>query len=202
MDFDTLERLWQSETNNQASVAETYVFQATLKTLKMRRSKVVAGMQLIGLGLFVWTCAIIYALVVGKISNLSQEWGIVALLFVSWLVFFAALLQQRRHMLAHPRATANMPEVLRALIDENRTAQARARMMAIALIVFIAVLGLCQWQLYLVGKMELRHIIQGSILFGSALGLSFVIHTIRYVRTLRPEGERLQRLLDQYEANE
>jgi hypothetical protein len=168
----------------------------------MRRSRVVGGLRLIGLGLTVWTCAIIYALVVGKISNLSQEWGIVALLFVSWLAFSAALLQQRRHMQAHPHATANMLEVLRALVDENRTARARTRMMAIALIIFITVLGLCLWQLYAVGKMELRHVVQGSILFGSALGLLFVIHTIWYVRTLRPEGERLQRLLDQYEANE
>jgi hypothetical protein len=200
MDFDTLERLWRSEANHQASVAETYVIESTLKTLKNRRRKVATGMGLVGLALTTWTFMILYALAVGKIASLAREWGIVALLIVSWVAFFAAILQQWWHMNAHPHTTDTMPEVLRALIDENRTAQARTRMMAMALIAFIAVLGLCLWQLYSVGKMELQHVVQGSILFGAALGLSSLIHTIRYVRLLRPEGKRLQRLLDQYEV--
>lgn len=200
MDFDTLERLWRSEANHHASVAETYVFESTLKTLKSRRRKVTTGMGLVGLALTAWTFMILYALAVGKIASLAREWGIVALLVVSWVAFFAAILQQWRHMNAHPQTTDTMPEVLRALIDENGTAQARTSMMAVALIAFIAVLGLCLWQLYTVGKMELRHVVQGSILFGAALGLSSLIHIIRYVHLLRPEGKRLQRLLDQYEV--
>ncbi len=202
MDFDTLERLWGTESNNRTSVAEIYILEATMKTLKTRRRKVTIGMGLVGLGLTAWTCAIVFAVLVGRIANLDREWGAVALLIISWLAFWAALLQQWRHMNAPPKTTASMPEVLQALIDENRTAQMRTRMMAVALIAFTTVLGLCLLQLYAVGKMELRHVVQASVLFGGALGLSTLIHAFRYVRLLRPEGQRLQRLLDQYKVED
>jgi hypothetical protein len=198
MDFETLERLWRSEANDRATVAETYVLETTMKTLKQRRGAFSTGMGLIGLALMVWTAAVIYAVASGKIADVTREWGIFALLFVSWIAFLWAQAQQRRHMQAYPDAMVSMPEALNGLIDENRTAQARTRMMGIAFVVFAAVLTVSVWQLYTVGKMEWRHVIQGSILFGGALLLSATIHAIRYLRVLKPEGERLRRLLDQY----
>jgi len=66
--------------------------------------------------------------------------------------------------------------------------------------VLSAALALSVGQLYAVGKMEWRHVVQGSVMFGGALLLSAAIHAIRYFRVLRPEGERLKRLLAQYEG--
>jgi hypothetical protein len=200
MDFETLEKLWRSEANDRATVAETYVLEATMKTLRQRRGAFSTGMGLVALALLVWTGAIIYAVITGKIADITQEWGIVALLSVSWLAFLRAQAQQRRHLQAWPDATISMPEAINALIDENRTARARTRMMGLAFLVFAVVLALSVGQLYAVGKMEWRHVVQGSLMFGGALLLSATIHAIRYVRVLRPEGERLKRLLAQYEA--
>lgn len=200
MDFETLENLWRSEANDQATIAETYVLETTLKTLRQRHGAFSTGMGLIGLALLVWTGAIIYAVVAGKITDITREWGIVALLAVSWLAFLRAQAQQQRHLQAWPDATVSMPEALGALIDENRTARARTRMMGIAFVVFAAVLALSVGQLYTVGKMEWRHVVQGSVMFGGALLLSATIHALRYFRVLKPEGERLRRLLAQYEA--
>jgi hypothetical protein len=198
MDFETLERLWRSEANDRATVAETYVLEATMKTLKQRRSAFSTGMGLIGLALLAWTGAVAYAVATGKIADITNEWGIVALLLVSWIAFLFAQAQQRRHMQAYPDVMTSMPEALEGLIDENRTAQARTRMMGLAFLVFAAVLTVSVWQLYSVGKMEWRHVVQGSMLFGGALLLSAAIHAFRYLRVLRPEGERLRRLRDQY----
>lgn len=200
MDFETLESLWRSEANDRATVAETYVLEATLKTLRQRRGAFSTGMGLIGLALLAWTGAIIYAVVAGKIVDITREWGIVALLAVSWLAFLRAQTQQRRHLQAWPHATVSMPEALDALIDENRTAKARTRMMGIAFLAFAVVLALSVSELYAVGKMEWRHVVQGSVMFGGALLLSAALHALRYFRVLRPEGERLKRLLAQYEA--
>ena len=202
MDFDTLERLWRSEANDRVSVAEAYLLEATIKTLKYRRKAFVIGMGLIGLALMTWSSALAYAVIVGKIADMSREWGALALLLVSWVAFLIAIAQQRQHLNAYHERTAAMPEVLRALIDENRTGQSRVRMMGIALAVFTVVLAICQWQLYAVGKMEVRDVVQTSILFASALGLATIIQVVRYVHVLRPEGERLRRLLDQYEEDQ
>lgn len=201
MDFETLERLWRSEANDRATVAETYVLEATMKTLKQRRSAFSTGIGLIGLALILWTGAVAYAVVTGKIADITNEWGSAALLLVSWIAFLFAQAQQRRHMQACPDAVTSMPEALKGLIDENRTAQARSRMMGMALLVFAAMLTVSVWQLYSVGKMEWRHVVQGSTLFGGALLLSACIHAIRYFRVLKPEGMRLRRLLDQYDGN-
>ncbi len=200
MDFETLEKLWRSEANDRATVAETYVLEATMKTLKQRRGAFSTGMGLVGLALVLWTGAIIYAVAASKIADITREWGIVALLAVSWLAFLRAQAQQRRHLRTWPDATVSMPEALNALIDENRTAKARTRMMGAAFLVFAVVLALSVGQLYAVGKMEWRHVVQASLMFGGALLLSAAIHSIRYVRVLKPEGERLRRLLAQYEA--
>ncbi len=200
MDFETLEKLWRSEANDRATVAETYVLEATMKTLRQRHGAFSTGMGLVGLALLVWTGAIIYAVIAGKIADITQEWGIVALLAVSWLAFLRAHAQQRRHLRAWPDSTVSMPEAINALIDENRTARARTRMMGAAFLIFAVVLTLSVGQLYAVGKMEWRHVVQGSVMFGGALLLSAGIHAIRYFRVLRPEGERLKRLLAQYEG--
>ncbi len=197
MDFETLERLWRSEANDRATVAETYVLETTMKTLKHRRNAFANGMGLIGLALVIWTGAVAYAVIAGKIADLTKEWGIVVLLAISWLAFLWAQARQRQHTQAFPDA-ASMPEALSALIDENRTAQARTRMMGVALLVFAAALTVSVWQLYSVGKMEWRHVLQGSAMFGGALLLSAAIHAVRYFRFQKPEGERLQRLLAEY----
>lgn len=201
MDFDTLERLWRSEANDRATVAETYVLEATMKTLKQRRSAFSTGMGLIGLALLAWTGAVVYAVATGKIADITNEWGIVALLLVSWIAFLFAQAQQKRHMQAYPDVMTSMPEALKGLIDENRTAQARTRMMGLAFLVFAAVLTVSVWQLYSVGKMEWRHVVQGSTLFCGALLLSAAIHVFRYLWVLKPEGERLRRLLGQYSGD-
>lgn len=201
MDFDTLEQLWRSEANDRASIADAYLLETTLRTLKRRRNRFTIGMALIGFGLLVWTGVVTYAALT-KIADIRREWGSVAMLVLSWLAFFAAGIQQRRHMTMYSRVPAAMPDVLRALIGENRTHQKRIRLMGIAAAVFVVVLAITVFQLHSVGKMELRHAVQASILFGTALAISTLIHAIRYVRVLKPEAQRLQWLLTQYDTGD
>ena len=53
-------------------------------------------------------------------------------------------------------------------------------------------------QLVAVGKMTPQNVRDGAILFGVVLSLVWGVLTVNYFRRLKPEGERLKRLLAQY----
>ena len=93
-----------------------------------------------------------------------------------------------------------MPATLRALIDENESAQKRTRLMAGMTVVLIGLLGLMLVQLISVGKMTDRNALQGALLFGAIFAGIWTYQAWAYFKKLRPEGDRLRRLLADYEA--
>jgi ferric-dicitrate binding protein FerR (iron transport regulator) len=199
MDFETLERLWRSQADA-PTVAEAYILETTMKTLKQRRDAFTFGMGLVGLAMIVWTGAILYAQFIRGVVDPGREWGVYLMLAVAWIAYLSVQHQYRRHLRAWRDTDASMPQALNALLDENRTARARMRLLAVALIVFCAAIALSLSQLHDVGKMEPQHVLQGSILFGGAMLLSAVIQAIRYFAVLRPEAARLRHLLSQYDG--
>lgn len=200
MDFETLERLWRSEANTQPGVAEAYVLEETMKTLTQRRSHFAGGMMMAGLALVVWTGVIVHAHVVRHVINPEREWGAYLMLGIAWAVYINVVARYQRHIRRYPDTGATMPEALTALIDENRVAQIRARVMAVALAAFVCALGVALWQLHAVGKMEPRHVFQGSIVFGGAILFSAAVQAVTYFRVTKPEARRLKALLDQYDS--
>jgi hypothetical protein len=198
MDFESLERVWASGANTLSHAAETYVMEQTMKTLKSRRDGFAFAMGLIGLCLTGWTGVMAYTLVFRRVVDLSREWSLLLMLAVPWGLLLLFQAQHRRHVRDFPNADQSMPEALAALIDENRVRQARARLMLVTLPLFVAVLALVLWQLVQVGKMELRQVAQGGLFFGGVLLASAAVQAVIYFTRTRPEGERLQRLLDSY----
>jgi len=197
MDFKTLERLWQSEANTRAGVAEAFVLAETMKTLKQRRGRFLLGMIAAGLALAAWTGVVAFANVFRHVTP-EREWGAYLMLGIAWVVYINVAARYREHMRAYLDAAASMPETLRALIDENRTAQVRARFIGAATIVFGIALAVAVGQLQAIGKMEPRHALQAGILFGGAMLASAIVQTAIYFRITQPEGKRLKALLDQY----
>ena len=68
--------------------------------------------------------------------------------------------------------------------------------------VCVALLALMLRQLVSVGKMTEQNVLQGSILFGTILGGIWLYYGWQYFRKLKPEGERLRRLLMDFEDGE
>ncbi|HVZ30710.1 MAG TPA: hypothetical protein VG839_09980 [Asticcacaulis sp.] len=199
MDFKTLERLWASNENNLSKAAEAYVLEEAMKTLARRRSASANTLWLVGFGLIVWTIAVAYAVMAAKI-DVRREWGVFLMLGVSWAAFFRVQAQHRRHMGAYPGTGASMLETLQALRDENHVRQRRAKLLAVASAVFCGTIAVALWQLHAVGKMTSRDVLQGSIVFGGAMLVSATVQAVVHFGFTRPEGERLKRLLRDYET--
>lgn len=197
MNLETLERLWRSHDNDLSATAQAYLLEDMMKTLKNRRRQFHALMTLTGLWLLIFSGIAGWMLSQNGMET-GREWGIFALLGVSWVAYIAIQVQHFQHTRRYPHADSPLPEALAALLDENRTARARSKVMLGALVVFVGFLVVALWQLNDVGKMEPRHVQQFALLAGGALGLSLLINGWRYFGHLKPEGARLQRLLSDY----
>jgi hypothetical protein len=196
MDFERLERAWQSSANSLPEAAKTYLMEEMMETLKKRRRDFRNFTGLVGLVLALWTVKIAYDVIVDPFPfDATREWAAFPLLMLPWVALLFVRAQQKRHLAAFPDPYRSTPEMLRALIDENATALARTRWMAGITAVCVALLALMLRQLVSVGKMSEQNVLQGSILFGAIFAGIWLYYGWEYFRRLRPEGERLRRLL-------
>jgi hypothetical protein len=199
MDFERLERAWKSSANSPSEAAKTYLMEEMMETLHSRRRSFRGFIVMIGLTLTAWTGKIIYDVIVNPFPfDASREWAAFPLALLPWLALAFVARQHRRHMAAFPDPEASVPATLRALIDENASAQARTRWMAGMMVVLVALLGIMLAQLVAVGKMTPQNVFQGSVLFGAILGSIWAYYGWAYFKRLRPEGERLKRLLAEF----
>jgi hypothetical protein len=158
-------------------------------------------MGLIGIWLTLFTGWTVYSIFTSAVRiDFVHEWAIFPLLTIPWFVYLKIQRQYQQHLRSFPHANAAIPELLDALIDENLTARKRAKFMLLALLIFVVVTGLALWQLYAVGKMESRHVLQFIILMAGALGVIVLLNSRRYFRVLKPEGEHLQNLLKNHQG--
>ena len=169
-----------------------------MNQLRKKRGEVRGLIAFGAIALLVQTGLILHALTVQRVMDVQMEWGALLMLGVGWATLVVIAAQFRRHMLAFPDPGESMAARLRALIDENRTAMRRMRFMALAGLLFVAATGLTLAQLHEVDKMSLSNIRDFSILFGGGFLIGAAYGVWRYFRTLKPEDERLRRLLAQY----
>ena len=199
MDFERLERAWRSPANTPGEAATRYLMEETMDALRARRRKVNAITAMAGLALFLWTGKIVWDVFANPFPfDLAREWGAVAMLALAWAALFVARAQFQRHLRAHPDPYASMPDTLRALIDENRSARRRVQLMAGFMLLAIAALGVALSQLVDVGKMTPENVRDGAFLFGAVFAAVWGSIALNYFTRLKPEGERLQRLLAEY----
>jgi hypothetical protein len=169
-------------------------------TLKKRRSDV-RGVLVFGLlALIVQTAMISHALLVQRVLDVGREWGVFLMLGTAWIAIVVVALQFRRHLLAYPDPFASTPATLQALLDENRTAMARSRFMGWAGLLFAATTGLTLGQLVAVDKMTLGNVRDFSIVFAGGMLIGTAYGIWRYFRVLKPEGQRIERLLADYRS--
>ena len=203
MDFERLERAWQSSANSLPEAAKTYLMEEMMETLKKRRREFRNFTIMVGLVLAAWTGKIAYDVIFNPFPfDATREWSAFPLLMLPWAALLFVRRQQKRHLAAFPDPYRSTPEILRALIDENDTAMARTRWRAGITAVCVALLALMLRQLLSVGKMTEQNVLQGSILFGTILGGIWLYYGWQYFRKLKPEGERLRRLLMDFEDGE
>lgn len=200
MDFERLERAWRSSANSPSEAAQTYLMEEIMETLNKRRRDFRGFIVIVGLTLTFWTAKVVYDIFANPFPfDVGREWAALPLGLLPWLSLLFIIRQHKRHMDAFPDPEASVPSTLRALIDENLTAQARTRWMARMTLVFIGLVAIMLGQLVSVGKMSEQNVFQGSIVFGTIIAGIWAYQVWAYFRKLRPEGERLRRLLADYQ---
>jgi|CXWL01.1.fsa_nt_gi ferric-dicitrate binding protein FerR (iron transport regulator) len=199
MDFERLERAWRSPANTPAQAAAAYLTEEVMDALKQRRRSFHTLTAIAGIALVLWTGKIVWDWFANPFPfDLANEWGAVAMLVLPWIALFIARAQFARHLNAYPDPEASMPQALRALIDENRMARRRVQVMAVMMGLGVAALAVALGQLVEVGKMTPDNVRDGAMLFGGVFGVIWGWIGVNYFTRLKPEGERLNRLLAEY----
>ncbi|HYE42188.1 MAG TPA: hypothetical protein VEA15_02250 [Caulobacteraceae bacterium] len=199
MDFERLERAWRSDANTPTAAAVAYLTEDIMHTLQRRRGKFRTFLGLMAVLLSAWTGMIAWNVVADPFPfDLAGEWSVLVLLALPWIALVVAGRLYARHRRAHPDPYASTADTLRALIDENAMAQRRFRFMAAIMAIGVVGLAVALGQLVSVGKMTPQNVRDGAILFGVVLTAVWSVLTVNYFNRLRPEGERLKRLLAQY----
>lgn len=201
MNFERLEQAWNGPANTPSEAARAYVVEEMMQTLKKRRDTSAGLARFVGLMLVLWTAKIAYDVVFNPFPfDLRREWSAIPLFALPWIGLFLAVAQDKRHMLAHPDPYQSVVSTLKALVDENQAARRRLMLQGGLMALGMAGVALALFQLMNVGKMTPNNVLQASILFGAIMTSIFAYKTWRHFHVLKPEGERLERLLAQYEA--
>ena len=199
MDFERLERAWRSPANTPAEAAAAYLVEETMQTLKQRRRSFHTITAIAGIALLAWTGRIAWDWFGNPFPfDLAAEWGAVAMLVLPWIALVIVRAQFAKHLNAYPDPDASMPDALRALIDENRMARRRVVIMAVMMVLGVAALAVALGQLVEVGKMTPQNVRDGAMLFGAVFAVVWGWIGVNYFTRLKPEGERLDRLLAEY----
>lgn len=199
MDFEQLERAWRSSANSPTAAAVAYLTEDIMQTLQRRRGQFRTFLGLMAVLLSAWTGVIAWHAVADPFPfDVAGEWGALALLVLPWVALFIVGGLYARHLRAHPDPYASTADTLRGLIDENDMAQRRFRLMAAIMAIGVVGLAVALGQLVAAGRMTPQNVRDGAILFGVVLSLVWGVLTVNYFRRLKPEGERLKRLLAQY----
>ncbi|MBP7335068.1 hypothetical protein [Niveispirillum sp.] len=197
MDMERLERAWAGAANRADVAAGLYLIDSTLGEVARRRRLFRLRMGLVGVALAGWSLVAAYGIVWRGTTDPLREWGALLMLAMTWAVY--AIVLRRGWEGAAEAPAASLPAGLRALLDQTDGAMRRIRVMAVAVPLFLLAMGVAVAQLGQVGKMNAGNIRDFALLAGIGFTLSGGIFAIRYHRVLKPEAERLRRLLGQYE---
>lgn len=199
MDMERLERAWAGAANRADVAAGLYLIDSTLGEVARRRRDFRVRMGLIGVALGGWSLVAAHGIFWRGNVDPMREWGALLMLAIAWGVYALVLRRGWEGAAPAPAPSPSLPAGLRALLSQTEGAMRRTRVMAVAVPLFLLAMGVAVAQLGQVGKMDAGNIRDFALLAGTGFALSGGIFTIRYHRVLKPEAERLRRLLGQYE---
>lgn len=196
MDFDRLEQAWRSEANAPDAKAQAYLMEQLMHMLQTRRRGEILLFAIPVAAMTFFTAVAGRSILIGQ-TDLSREWGALAMLGVCWAVLAAVMIAG---VLAKrpPRDGSPMRQALEAMLTANRRARTGFKIFLMSLPVFIVPTLVGVFQLGEVGKATDRNLWQMLLVFGVALGASVGWNALRFFKVLKPEQRRLEGLLAEY----
>ena len=194
MNFDELQKTWNSPRNNLASEQQQKLAeQFTRQMIRRRRFQTFWLIQT-----FVWltliTGLVIWMVAIGKASP-AQEWGLFPLLLVLW--GFAIHFLRRHLQPVAPIAPGELPviESVRRALASNQTNQSHLKLVGILYVVMIPLLVLAMQQLHAVGKVSAHELASMAVFFGGVLLIGAAVIAGRYFGRVLPQQTQLKALL-------
>lgn len=193
MSTDDLNRAWKSPANRpspEASAREREEFvQRLQREHRSFRFQVIRAFSLlvvitVGLGVFVAN---------GGAFDVRREWAVLLLLALPWVAAILFVRRHLRHRRAHPDYEQSVAHSVRALLDANRAAQLRSRILVGLFALTVPVLAGCIWQLQQVGKSR-PHEAASLATFMAVVMVLSSLGVYWRSRRLRPEEKRLSEL--------
>lgn len=197
MSTDDLNHAWKSPANRpspEMSARERAAFvQRLQREHRSFRFWVIRAFSLlavitVGLGVFV---------VDGGAFDARREWAVLLLLALPWVAAILFVLRQLRHRRTHPDYAQSVAHSVRALLDANRAAQLRSRLLLGLFAFMVPVLAGCIWQLQQVGKAR-PHEAASLALFMAVVMVLSSLGVYWRSRCLRPEEKRLSELAAEF----
>lgn len=129
--------------------------------------------------------------------DVKGEWAVLLLLALPWVGAIGFLRRHLQHRRAHPDYNQSVAHSVRALLDANRAAQQRSRMLLGLFALMAPVLAVSIWQLQQVGKARPHEAaslatVMAVVMVLSSLGVYW------QSRRLRPEEKRLTELAAEF----
>lgn len=200
MNFADLQNTWASA-HNAPTPAELEAQKARfVRTLERKRRGFFAFLVFPVAVLLIVTALVNWRTFGPSGATAGDEWAGPLLLLLPWTAVFVFIRLQIAHVRGHADYRQSIPASLRALLDENRRAQRRAMTILWLHVASLPLLALAISQLAEAGKLRPHELRSMVVFFGSVIVASIVGLLIVRARKLRPERERLQALLRDYEA--
>ncbi|MES2708887.1 MAG: hypothetical protein V4726_19995 [Verrucomicrobiota bacterium] len=198
MNNNELENIWNSPANRPEPAAVTAQMEQYLKRLRGRHRGFVIITSLAGLWLAVILIRLGYFVAGGGALRLSQEWGAVGMLLLPLTVLIVFAVQFRRHCRVNAEPERSIHTSLLALLDENRLARLRLKIIAGLYAAVMLIIPLVVHQLRAAGKAGDEILVPAFVLLPLLL-LALLCGLIFHYRTrLLPRHRELKELLAAY----
>ncbi len=197
MSTDDLNHAWKSPANRpspEASARERAAFVQRLqhehRSFRFWVIRAFSLLAVITVGLAVFVAD-------GRAFDVRREWAVLLLLALPWVAAILFVLRQLRHSRTHPDYAQSVAHSVRALLDANRAAQLRSRILLGLFAFMIPVLAGCIWQLQQVGKAR-PHEAASLALFMAVVMVLSSLGVYWRSRRLRPEEKHLSELAAEF----
>ncbi|GAB1487624.1 hypothetical protein MASR2M8_00640 [Opitutaceae bacterium] len=197
MSIDDLNRVWKSPANRPAPVESAREREAFITLLQREHRafrfwviRAVALLTVITIGLGV-------SITGDNPFDLNGEWAVLLLLALPWISAILFIRRQFQHRRTHPDYDQSVAHSVRALLDANRAAQQRSRIVQALLALSAPVMALCIWQLQAADKARPHEAASLATVMATAIVLSSIGVYVQS-RRLRPEEKRLTELAAEF----
>lgn len=191
-----LDEIWASPANAPQSHRTQEQMEALMTRLEKEKRWVNRVTTVAGLVLSLFTLRILYDVIATPgVFDMTREWATFALLVLPWIALFVVRQRMLRANSPDVDDSATVSDMLRGALRDNAAARWRIGFLGLALAAGVALTAIALLQLIDTGKMTERNAAQGALLFGGTIAAVGVYMLLHYLLVLRPEAQRLARLL-------